>query len=232
MLDFNKVHNIDYKLGFQQLESGSVDLIFTDPPYMLTKAGVHNDFMKKGIFDKSVYDNKGKLFQTVEFKDWIPEAYRVLKPNADFYVMSNDKNLQTALNVATQSGFRLHNILVWYKGNHVPTKWYMKSCEFILYFFKGKAKPINDMSSFQINMTRCIIGNRKHPTEKPVELVKYYIANSSQKGDLVLDPFAGSGSTGIACLSLDRRFLGFEIEAKYCDKANDWLKAHQLQMIK
>ena len=69
--------------------------------------------------------------------------------------------------------------------------------------------------------TILIIGNKVHPTEKPVELMKYYIENSSKENDIVLDPFMGSGSTGVACLESNRKFVGFEIDENYYQIATD-----------
>ena len=230
MLELNKIYNMDSIDGIKLIPNNIIDLCVTDPPYKLTSGGINknNIGIKKpmnGIMDKNIYDNKGSLFKIISFKEWIPEVYRVLKNDADFYVMTNDKNLQEILNTATQCGFKLHNILVWHKGNYTPNRWYMKSCEFTLYFWKGKAKPINNKSSFQINMTKCKMGNRYHPTEKPIELMKEYINNSSIENDIILDLFMGSGTTAIASKKLNRKFIGFEIDKKYYEIANERIKS-------
>ena len=107
------------------------------------------------------------------------------------------------------------------KNNCTPSQWYMKNCEYVLFLRKGKAKWINDIGgSKTVHQFNNIIGNKQHPCEKPVELLKFYINNSSNKGDIVFDPFIGCGSTGIAALELDRQFLGIEIDNVYSDISN------------
>ena len=91
----------------------------------------------------------------------------------------------------------------------------MKNCEFTLFLRKGSSKPIHNAGSKQVHHFDNIIGNKLHPVEKSVELMKFYISNSSDEGDIVFDPFMGSGSTGVAALELNRKFIGIEIDEKY-----------------
>ena len=115
-------------------------------------------------------------------------------------------------------GFKLQNILVWAKDNKVCNHYYMKQCEFILLFRKGQARDINNMGTsnlLQIPNVKC----KAHPTQKPVDLMKILIENSSNENDIVLDCFCGSGSTGVACLESNRNFIGCEIDKKYYDIA-------------
>ena len=95
----------------------------------------------------------------------------------------------------------------------------MKNCEFILFLRKGKAKTINNVGSKMIHSFNNIIGNKTNPCEKPVDLLKLYIENSSKKGDIVFDPFCGTGSTLIAAKELGRQYLGYEIDKEYFDIA-------------
>ena len=129
--------------------------------------------------------------------------------------MTNTINLEDYLRIARECGFGLHNVLSWEKNNCTPSRWYMKNGEFTLFLRKGKAKAINNPGSKMIHSFDNIIGNKIHPTEKPVELMKFYIENSSSVGDIVLDPFMGSNSTGRACRELDRKFIGIEIDDEY-----------------
>jgi len=90
----------------------------------------------------------------------------------------------------------------------------MRNCEYVLFVRKGKAKYINNIgASKTVHRFNNIIGNKKHPTEKPVELLEFYINNSSKEGDLVIDPFSGSGATGIACINTNRKFVLIEKES-------------------
>lgn len=187
-------------------------LLVVDPPYLLTSGGKSG--LMRGIFDPATYANDGKIVAMCEFSDWMPLAFDALADDADAYVMANDKN-QFAIQAALlEAGFKFHNLLVWNKVNAVANRWYMKNCEFTVYSWKGKAATINDPSSKQL-ITCPQIDEGDHPTEKPVPLMEHYISNSSKPGDLVLDPFMGSGTTGVSAVRLGRAFAGIEIDEKH-----------------
>lgn len=96
----------------------------------------------------------------------------------------------------------------------------MKNCEYVLFLRKGKAKWIKDIGgSKTIHQFNNIIGNKSHPTEKPVDLLSFYIQNSSEVEDIVFDPFAGSGSTCVAAKNLGRKYIGVELDKSYFDVA-------------
>ena len=100
----------------------------------------------------------------------------------------------------------------------------MKNCEYILFLRKGKAKWINNIGdSKTIHQFDNIIGSKTHPCEKPVDLLKFYISNSSNECDIVFDPFCGTGSTLVAAKELNRQYLGYEIDEKYYDISVDRL---------
>lgn len=195
------------------------DVCITDAPYRLTSGG-NNGAMKDGIFDKSVYNNNGNLFATLEYSEWLPIVLQWLPENTELYVTANDKNLLNCLLAAKNHDLLLHNIITWDRGNNTPNRWYMKSIEFISYFYRGRARPINNMgSTAHISNIKAKKGNRLHPSEKPVELMEYLIRNSTNEGDIVYDPFMGSGSTAIAAIKSNRKFVGVEIDAKYFEIA-------------
>ncbi len=122
---------------------------------------------------------------------------------------------------AEKVGFKFQNLLVWKKNNATPSQYYMQCCEFILLLKKGYSKPINNIGTMNCFEIPNIIGNKLHPTEKPVELMKILVENSTNKGDVVLDAFMGSGSTGIACKMLERDFIGIEIDKTFFDIAKE-----------
>ena len=204
------------------MQDNSIDLILTDPPYKCISGGKPH---KKGQPSGMLSKNDGKIFNhnNINPKVWIPEMYRVLKDNSQCYIMVNTLNMENYLRICRETGFKLHNILSWKKSNCTPSRWYMKNCEFTLFLRKGKAKTINNVGSKMIHEFPNIIGNKLHPTEKPVELMKYYIENSSNVGDIVFDPFMGVGSTGVAANELDRDFIGIEIDKEYYDIAKERL---------
>ena len=100
----------------------------------------------------------------------------------------------------------------------------MKNCEYTLFLRKGKAFPINNMGSQTVHKFNNIIGNKLHPTQKPIELMEYYLLNSSKEGSTILDPFMGSGTTGIACVNNNRNFIGIELDKQYFDIAQNRIK--------
>ena len=112
--------------------------------------------------------------ELISAADWIPECYRVLKDKSHFYTFCNINDIKDYLNIAVECGFRLHNIITMIKDTKMPNRWYLKFCESILFFRKGAAKPIKDMTSRDyefVNMPTLKNGKR-HITEKPLELIK------------------------------------------------------------
>lgn len=214
MQKINQVINSDAILGMKKIPSESIDLVVTDPPYRVISGGKpHKKGQPSGILSK----NDGKIFKYNDVKpeEWIPEVFRVLKKQTHCYIMTNTINLEDYLRICRETGFGLHSVLCWEKNTVTPSRWYMKNCEFVLFLRKGKAKRINNVGSKTIHQFPNIVENRTHPTEKPVELMKFYIANSSKEHDIVFDPFCGTGATLVAAKALNRRYLGFEIEEEY-----------------
>lgn len=196
-------------------EKEFADCVVTDPPYLLVSGGNTKGGMK-GCFDKSVYDNGGQIVTcTITWHDIMQICYSVLKPNTHAYIMSNDRNLFKATKAAFSVGFKFHNLLVWDKGTVTPNRWYMHQLEYCLFLFKGKAKPIADMGSKNIFSIRNAEKQSGHPTQKPVELLRNWIQNSTKEGELVCDPFAGVASTGVAAIQSRRNFYGVELEEKW-----------------
>ena len=199
----------------------SIDLVVTDPPYKIVQGGCTNKAVRlKGSNQEQL--KKGTLFNnnSIKFNEWIPEVYRVLKNNSHCYIMSNDRNINELLNVCEKVGFKLLNILVWGKSKHSPNRYYMKNCEFIVFLRKGKAKNINDMGTKQLLLIDNV-ANKKHPSEKPIKLMEILIKNSSDEKDIVLDPFLGSGTTGVACINTNRNFIGIELDENYFNIAKE-----------
>ena len=203
------------------IPSESVDLVVTDPPYKIVGGG--STTPKGGVFDKAQNTNvvSGKLFNNnaIEFSEWLPEIYRVLKNGTHAYIMCNGRNIAALQDVAEQVGFVFQNLLVWDKGRLNPNRYYMMRCEFILMLRKGKARTINYPGMSNMFSVPNKISKRLHPTEKPVGLMEIFIQNSSNARDTVLDPFMGAGSTGVASVRLGRHFIGYEIDEKYFDIA-------------
>jgi site-specific DNA-methyltransferase (adenine-specific) len=203
------------------IKKGLVTTVVTDPPYKIISGGNKSGLMLGGIFDPKVYNNNGKIVGDCSaFTAWFPLLYE-LSDNIDIFTMCNDKNLRDMLNAAHSCGFKLHNVLLWDKGMFTPNRWFMKSVEFTCYFWKGRARVINNKGEKQLQSIKPTIGNRLHTTEKPVSLMEVYIRNASNYGDVILDPFMGSGTTGIAALNTNRKFIGIEKDENYFNIARE-----------
>jgi site-specific DNA-methyltransferase (adenine-specific) len=218
----------------KEIPDGSVDCAVIDPPYKIVAGGCRKvaDNECSGIFNKR-RDNKrtdwvdevrtGKMFKhnDIKFSDWLPELFRVLKEKIHCYLMINSRNLKDLQVEAEKAGFKFQNLLIWDKGNVTPNRYYMQGFECILMLRKGGAKTINVRGSSNILRVPNIIGNKKHPSEKPVELLQIMIGNSTNEGDTVIDPFMGSGTTGVACVNTNRNFIGIEKDPQYFEIAKN-----------
>ena len=192
-----------------------VDAIITDPPY--------------GINFKSNYrKEKYNLIQNddnLEFLDlFFKKTYELLIDNAHIYIFCSWHNVDK-FKIAFEKYFKLKNIIVWEKNNTSMGDLkgsYAPKHEFILFGHKGRrlrnGKRLPDV--LQANRT----GNKLHPTQKPISLLQIFIEQSSNETEIILDPFMGSGSTGVAALNTNRKFIGIELDRKYFNIAKDRLE--------
>lgn len=192
------------------------DLLATDPPYRLTSGG---DGPSNWCRQRWDYDNSGALVACdLEWSDWLPLAAARLAERCHAYVMSNDRNLPAAFGAFADAGFGFHRLLTWNKRQATPNRWYMPNVEFCLFGYRGKARTIARPGSMAGVVMRQIDAT-DHPTEKPVALFQHWIENSCPPGGVVLDPFMGTGTTGVAALRAGRRFVGIELERRWFDVA-------------
>lgn len=207
------LYNGDAVELMKRIPDETFDFCITDPPYRTISGGKGGKNAPKGMLSKN--DGKIFAFNDCDPKEWIPELYRVMKNGTHTYIFSNLINLWNFHDIAIETGFKLHNLLSWEKNNANCSRWYMPNSEFVLFLYKGKAKAINNCGSKRIHQFNNILGDKTHPTEKPLELIKFYMANSSNEGDFGFDPFAGSFSLAKAGLQLNRKTLSAEIDPEY-----------------
>ena len=206
-------------------ENRIVDLIVCDPPYPTTARG--NSGNAGGMMKKEL-SLQGKVFEnnSCSVKEWGKRIYSLLKDGGHCYIMTNHKNLIEYLNVLTEYGFHFIKSLIWQKDNKIMGQFYMSQYEYILFFRKGRGIKINNCGTSDIlfvpnKKLKNDDGTNLHDTEKPVELMKILVENSSKENETVMDFAMGIGATGIACKQTNRNFIGCEIDEKYFKIAKD-----------
>lgn len=225
----NKIINADCMGILKELPDKCVDLVLTDPPYKKVQGGCTNHAVKLAGATREELSS-GKFFKEniIKFEEWIPLVYRVLKDDTHCYIFSDDRNLYKVLDVGIKAGFKVLNILTWKKTKHCPNRYYLKNSEFIVMFRKGKAKNINNMGTFQV-LEFANVEKKAHPSEKPLPLIECLLLNSSNKNDIVLEPFSGSGTTAVACKKFNRNFICVEKDKEYYEKSIERLKQAQIK---
>ena len=203
----------------EHIPDKSIDLVIIDPPYKTTSRGSAGN--SGGMLQKDI-NKKGQVFRynDIASEEYAKHLWRVLKEGSHCYVMTNHKNLYDMITSFTVNGFHFIKSLIWNKGNKIMGQFYMSQYEYILFFRKGRGIRINNCGTSDIlcvknKKTKNADGQNIHDTEKPVALIEILINNSSNKGDIVLDCFMGSGSTGVACKNLNRKFIGIELDEEY-----------------
>ena len=232
-LESNKIHRIDAIEGLKRIPDASVDLVVTDPPYNI--AAADRITMKGGTPISTMkawgaWDSFHPFDYDVLIMQVISECYRVLKPGGAFYMFTAREQNGFFVRKAVERGFTYRNQLAIVKKNPLPslskTNW-RSAFELCMYLTKGKPRVFNFLSQAECKNAFPYPNSRrltKHPTEKPLTFIRLLIRASSDEGELVLDPFMGSGTTAVAAKELDRNYLGFELDADYIKMAKARLK--------
>ena len=186
----------------------SVDLLVTDPAYESLEKHRAVGTTTRLKHSKASSNDWFNVFPNVRFAELFAEAFRVLKRNTHFYLFCDAETMFVVKPEAEQAGFRFWKPLVWDKRTIGMGYHYRARYELILFFEKGKRR-LNDLGIPDIISVPRIRGG--YPAEKPSSVSEVLIGQSSAPGDLVADPFMGSGSVGVAALTLGRRFIGTDI---------------------
>lgn len=234
------------------LPAASVDCVWTDPPYFLSNGGTTCHAGKRVAVHKGAWDQSQGVAADHAFnQQWLAECRRVLKPGGTIWV-SGTHHVYLSVGMAMMElGYRLLNDIVWEKPNPPPNlgcRCFTHATEMILWasrsskgapdrytFNYADMKAENDGRQMKNVWRFTAPGNDekrhgKHPTQKPLALIERCLLASTHPGDLVVDPFAGSASTGVAALGVGRRFMGSEIDSNYCKLATKRLKAAELAL--
>jgi site-specific DNA-methyltransferase (adenine-specific) len=195
----------DAVVWLRSLPGESVDLVITDPAYESLEKHRAIGTTTRLKHSKSSSNDWFKIFPNARFGELFAETYRVLRRNSHFYLLCDAETMFIAKPQAEQAGFRFWKPLVWDKCTIGMGYHYRARYELILFFEKGKRR-LNDLGTADIITVPRIRGG--YPAEKPAEVAEVLIGQSSGTGDVVADPFMGSGSVGVAAGRLGRRFLG------------------------
>lgn len=218
-LELNRIYQMDCVEGMKLIPDESVELVVTDPPYLMNYRS--NRRVKQEKFDYIQNDKDShELIQS-----FLSECFRVMKNDTAIYMFCSWHHVDF-FKQEFEKHFKLKNIIVWNKNNHGSGDLkgaYAPKHEFILYGHKGRAlfkeKRIPDV----IDCAKISSPKLTHPTEKPQDLLEIFIKNNSDEGSVVLDGFAGTGSTCIASLKNNRKFIAFETVREYVEIANQRL---------
>jgi len=216
------IHGNSFK-KIKKIADNEIDLILTDPPYNL---GMYSTGNIKMSWRKD-FNNDVAKWDKQEFapKEWLTEFKRILKPTGNIFAFTS-YNLLGKWHETFDPEFDTFQFMVWHKTNPPPKirrAGFLNSCELIVCLWnKGHTWNFtkqNEMHNFI--QTPICMGNERvkgdffHPTQKPLKVLQHIIKLASNEGDIIFDPFMGVGSTAVAALALNRKFIGIEIEKKY-----------------
>jgi site-specific DNA-methyltransferase (adenine-specific) len=229
------------------IPENSIDMIFADPPYMLSNDGFTCQNGKMANVNKGAWDKSGGFEQDTSFhKEWISACRRVLKPEGTIWISGTYHSIYQCGYLLQKNNFHFLNDIAWFKPNAAPNlscRFFTASHETLLWARKNKKakhtfnyKEMKDgffpedfikKENTQMRSVWSIPTPKggekehgKHPAQKPVDLLKRIVLASTNENDIILDPFCGSGTTGVACNVLNNRFfIGIEIDQTYCELA-------------
>lgn len=216
--------NTDSTITPPQLKTIQVDHIITDPPYNISK---ENNFATMNTVRTGI--NFGTWDHNFDLFSWIPEYTKLLSQNGSAIIFCSYIYLSDIINALTAANMVTKDIIIWQKSNPMPrntTRRYVQDMEFAIWSVKKKSKwtfnkPEDKPYLRSLFTFPLVAGKEKtaHPTQKSLSLMKELIKIHTNQNDLILDPFMGSGTTGVAALQLGRRFIGIEKEKEYFEIA-------------
>lgn len=222
MLDLSKNVNLfngDCLEVMKGIPDGSVDLVLTDPPYNIARDNNFHTMGRAGI-DFGEWDKGFDLFS------YIDEVYRVLDRNGSFIVFNDWKNLGDIVKHAEKLGFFTKDMLRLEKTNPMPRnrdRRYITDYECAIWFTMPKAKWIFNRQDDKYQRPKFVhsVDKGLHPTQKSLKLMEELVKIHSNENQVVVDCFMGSGTTGLACKNLNRKFIGIELDETYFNIAKE-----------
>jgi len=227
----SKIANGDCESLMSSIENESVDLILTDPPFNLGsfmhKRGTNLVKMRENQFAYAGWDN-------LEYDEWLmkmsaffKQSNRILRKRGSLLLFMSLMKIESIINLAEENNFYYKTVGIWHKTNPMPRNMnlhFVNSTEAWVYFvnegttgtFNNDSKVLHDFIESSLT-TKNEKKFGKHPTQKPLSVLNHFTKVLSNEGDVVCDPFMGSGSTGVSCEINNRKFLGIELEKEYYD---------------
>ena len=217
----NKILCGDCMEGLKELPDGCVDLIMMDPPYLLETNNGHGGRgfgPMKGSANYMKELHHGTFTEGIT-NDVLDELMRVMR-KINIYIWCNERQIPQYLDYFLDKGCNF-NVLTWHKSNPIPLcgNGYLPDTEYCLFFREPGVRlrgNYNTLSKYHVSSSNAEDKKKYgHPTIKPLTLISRLITNSSDEGDLVLDPYMGSGTTAVACVQSGRDYLGWELDEGY-----------------
>ena len=252
MMKNYRLYNDDCLKVLEDIPENTFDMIFADPPYMLSNGGITCQNGKVVSVNKGKWDKSQGIEQDFEFnKKWLSACKRVLKKDGTLWVSGTYHSIYSCGFAMQLLGYHILNDISWFKPNASPNmccRYFTASHETLIWARKDEKtkhtfnydlmkkgtfpsdfikKPNTQMRSVWAIRTprKSEKTFGKHPTQKPLDLLERIVLASTNEGDLILDPFMGSGTTGVAALKLGRRFIGIEKEKEFIELAEKRLSA-------
>ena len=226
-MELNKIYNEDCYTGIKRIPDKSVDLVYIDIPYLMDSGGCSGSSLGERL-QRLNFEEIMDIRQGIDYSIF-DELVRVMK-HIFIFVWCSKNQIHDIMHIFIDKYKCSFNMLVWCKTNPTPAcngTW-LPDLEYCLVFKDKDAPKYNDGYELKSRFHVSPINKQDkdlydHPTIKPLELVKRHILHATQKGDVVLDCFIGSGTTAVACKETGRNFIGFEINPDYYNKAIDRL---------
>lgn len=201
-----------------RVDDASIDCVLTDPPYGIDVDLEETLGATTAVSHTGVVENDGFEEAVALFQDVAAELSRVLVPDGHIYVFASWKTYDLFRDILSNHGFPVRNCLVWTKSNvnnqpHLGSegRYYGTRHEFVLFAGGDGARPLRRLES-DVQHHPMSVEGLTHPTQKPLSLIETLLTNSTRKGETILDPFMGSGTTAVAAIQNDREYIGFEID--------------------
>jgi site-specific DNA-methyltransferase (adenine-specific) len=236
----------------REIESETVDFVFADPPYFLSNDGFSVQSGRAVSVNKGTWDKSSGFETDVNFhRDWISECMRILRPNGTIAISGTYHSIFQCGFLLQEQNARIINDLVWFKPNGAPSlagRNFTASHETVIWASKsrtakhvfnyelskkwvaGSDKLLNEGKQMRSVWSIPSTPKRekafgKHPTQKPLELLERLVILCTQPGDFVVDPFCGSGTSGVAAIANGRKYLGIDLEEVYLELARKRIEA-------